>query len=184
MRRARVSSQAWKRATRDAFDELLDRSELGVRTKRVVELLSDEISRQAPELTERAVPLAEETLTAAGIKIKTPRKKEALKESGYLLFLSHNQVVALADLAVAAERADPGAPKFVKGEAPRRANQQHSIDVALFGRMVADVPDLNVDAAAQVAHALTVHAVDTEFDYFTAVDDEKRGDKEEDPARA
>lgn len=48
----------------------------------------------------------------------------------------------------------------------------HPIDVALFGRMVADIPQLNVDAAVQVAHALSTHAVETEFDYFTAVDDE------------
>ncbi|NED90610.1 type I-E CRISPR-associated protein Cas7/Cse4/CasC, partial [Streptomyces sp. SID11233] len=51
------------------------------------------------------------------------------------------------------------------------ADTQHSVDVALFGRMVADSTDLNVDAAAQVAHALSVHAVESESDYFTAVDD-------------
>ena len=45
------------------------------------------------------------------------------------------------------------------------------MDLALFGRMVADAPDLNVDASAQVAHAISVHPVDNEFDYFTAVDD-------------
>jgi CRISPR system Cascade subunit CasC len=44
--------------------------------------------------------------------------------------------------------------------------------VALFGRMVADIPGLNVEAATQVAHALSTHAVEVEFDYFTAVDDE------------
>jgi len=38
--------------------------------------------------------------------------------------------------------------------------------------MVADIPGLNVDAATQVAHALSTHAVETEFDYYTAVDDE------------
>lgn len=48
---------------------------------------------------------------------------------------------------------------------------RHSLDVALFGRMIADDKALNVDAAAQVAHALSVHEVDNEFDYFTAVDD-------------
>ncbi len=46
--------------------------------------------------------------------------------------------------------------------------------------MVADVTDLNVDAAAQVAHALSTHGVDTEYDYFTAVDDHKAADVEED----
>jgi len=37
--------------------------------------------------------------------------------------------------------------------------------------MVADDANLNVDAACQVAHALSTHAVATEFDYYTAVDD-------------
>ena len=46
-----------------------------------------------------------------------------------------------------------------------------SADMALFGRMVADDPSLNYDAAAQVAHSISTHAVQNEFDYFTAVDD-------------
>lgn len=45
------------------------------------------------------------------------------------------------------------------------------MDMALFGRMVADEPSLNYDAAAQVAHSISTHAVQNEYDYFTAVDD-------------
>ncbi|WP_199441450.1 type I-E CRISPR-associated protein Cas7/Cse4/CasC [Umezawaea beigongshangensis] len=180
-RRARVSSQAWKRATRDEFDDLLDRSELGVRTKRVVELIGDEITRQDPSLNERSAELAAAVLGAAGIKTKPARKADALPESGYLLFLSHRQVVGLAELAVqAAHAAGGGKLEFAKGEARARADREHSVDVALFGRMVADATDLNVDAACQVAHALSVHAVNNEYDYFTAVDDHKKDDDEED----
>lgn len=43
--------------------------------------------------------------------------------------------------------------------------------IALMGRMLTDLPDTNVDGAAQVAHAFTTHAAVTESDYFTAVDD-------------
>jgi CRISPR system Cascade subunit CasC len=46
-----------------------------------------------------------------------------------------------------------------------------SVDLALFGRMVASDPSMNYDAAAQVAHAISTHGVQNEFDYFTAVDD-------------
>ena len=183
VRRARVSSQAWKRATRDAFKPLLDHDELGMRTKRVVELLSEEITRQEPTLAERAPELAEETLTAAGIKIVKSRKEKdgALPESGYLLFLSNRQVANLAELAVTAARAaDGGTLNVPKTEARARANRERSVDVALFGRMVADVTDLNVDAACQVAHALSVHEVANEYDYFTAVDDHKNADADED----
>ena len=50
------------------------------------------------------------------------------------------------------------------------------MDIALFGRMVADDPSLNEDASAQVAHAISTHAVQTEFDFFTAIDDLKPED--------
>ena len=47
----------------------------------------------------------------------------------------------------------------------------HSVDIALFGRMLAEAADFNVDAACQVAHALSVHGSEPDFDYYTAVDD-------------
>lgn len=50
-------------------------------------------------------------------------------------------------------------------------------DIALFGRMLAAVPEYNVEAACQVAHAITVHAAEVEDDYFTAVDDLNTGDE-------
>jgi CRISPR system Cascade subunit CasC len=180
-RRARVSSQAWKRATRDAFTDLLDTTELGVRTKRVVELIGDDITKQDAALKDRAGELATAVLSAAGIKTKAPRKADTPHEATYLLFLSHRQVTGLAELAVeAAHHADGGALVIDKKEARARADREHSIDVSLFGRMVADATDLNVDAAAQVAHALSVHTVANEYDYFTAVDDHKNADDEED----
>jgi CRISPR system Cascade subunit CasC len=43
--------------------------------------------------------------------------------------------------------------------------------------MVADAPDINVDAAVQVAHAISVHRVETESDYYTAVDDENTAEE-------
>jgi len=181
VRRARVSSQAWKRATRDAFEGLLDRSDLGVRTKRVVELLTDEITGQDPALTDSAEALAKDVLAAAGIKVVAARKKDQPDESSYLLFLSHRQVESLAALAVeAAHAADGGKVVIEKSAAKARADRAHSVDVSLFGRMVADDTALNVEAAAQVAHAISVHAVANEYDYFTAVDDHKKADEDED----
>ena len=101
VRRARVSSQAWKRAARKHFESTLDQSDLGVRTKRVVELVSDEIGLRSPELADRAQEIAEAVLVAGGIKISKPRNGEIL-ESGYLLFLSNRQIAALADEGIAA----------------------------------------------------------------------------------
>lgn len=178
VRRARVSSQAWKRATRRDFERHLDAAELGVRTKRVVELISDEVGVQAPELSEQSTEIATAVLKAAGIKLSKPRKGD-IDESGYLIFLSRRQVETLAELGIAAAR-EGALDTVTKASVKRIFKDNNSIDVALFGRMVADDTTLNVDAAAQVAHALSVHAVDTEYDYFTAVDDHKGADIEED----
>ena len=199
VRRARVSSQAWKRATRTAFSSLLDPSELGVRTKKVAELLAGRITALAPELpASAAVEVAAETFrTATGSKIEVPKRKSkengeeqsAAPESSYLMFLSTRQLDSLAELAVKAcnGTGDLSALKsFFKDKnnkalARELVNTRHSVDIALFGRMVADSADLNVEAATQVAHALSVHAVDTESDYYTAVDDGamKKEEKEE-----
>ena len=80
-----------------------------------------------------------------------------------LFFISKKQTDALADLALAGET-DKKAYKAAIKELP-------SVDMVLFGRMVASDPSLSYDAAAQVAHSISTHAAQTEFDYFTAVDD-------------
>lgn len=177
-RRARVSSQAWKRATRKAFEDLLDPSELGVRTKQVVDMLAQRITARDAGLAERAEELAKETFKAIGIKTSAPRKGET-EESGYLLFLSARQLDNLAEAAVAAAHSPQGVAAELKArDVKALADREHSVDVALFGRMVADVADLNVDAAAQIAHAISVHPVENEYDYYTAVDDRKQDQEE------
>ncbi|WP_344045777.1 type I-E CRISPR-associated protein Cas7/Cse4/CasC [Streptomyces thermoalcalitolerans] len=187
VRRARVSSQAWKRATRKAFNDLLPPEALGVRTKKVAEALAERIIAKDDSLEPVAVELAAETLQAAtGTKIESPKRKgkngdepAASPTSSYLMFLSRRQLDALADLAIEAAggTGDVDALKnhFKKKEnkvAARQAvDSRHSVDIALFGRMVADSADLNVEAATQVAHAISVHKSDIESDYYTAVDD-------------
>jgi CRISPR system Cascade subunit CasC len=174
VRRARVSSQAWKRAVRKSFAEQLDPSSLGVRSRRVVELIADEIRRT--DATVDAVKLSEQVLGKVGVKLKAARgKPDAPKESEFLYFLSRRQIENLAAAAVTA--GDGGS---YSNDVKKLADREHSVDIALFGRMVADQTDLNVDAACQVAHALSVHAVEDESDYFTAVDDHKAADDEED----
>jgi CRISPR system Cascade subunit CasC len=178
VRRARVSSQAWKRATRSAFRDVLDPSSLGVRTKRVVELLAEEIRHQDSAVEwAAALSEAEGILVKAGITV-TPnkRKKDAPKESGFLLFLSRSQIGALAEAALH-HHSLGSYPADVKS----LAEKANSIDLACFGRMVAEEKGpKNVDAAVQVAHAISVHAVEEQFDYFTAVDDHKAADEDED----
>ncbi len=159
--RARVSSQAWKRAMRLMFGSLLKEGQLGVRTKKIVALVAGEIAALAPEADASA--LAVKALTEAGLNIKSEDKG-----TDALFFMSKAQAAALAQLAVDACK-DKKAYKNALKEAP-------SVDMALFGRMVASDPSLNYDAAAQVAHSISTHGVQNEYDYFTAVDDCAPGD--------
>ncbi len=180
VRRLRVSSQSWKRATRLYFNDILDAKDVGVRTKRVVEVLAERITEDAPELADAAAALAEKVFDAAKIKLAPPRgkdKKDAPQESGYLLFLSTSQIARLAGLAIASAR---GGEALDAKTVKKIFKEEHAVDIALFGRMVADDTDLNVDAACQVAHAISTHAAENEYDFFTAVDDDKSRSEEED----
>ena len=51
-------------------------------------------------------------------------------------------------------------------------------DIGLFGRMLASSPAYNTEAAAQVAHAISLHKVSVEDDFFTAVDDLNSGEED------
>ena len=167
--RARVSSQAWKRAVRMSFRDLLSDESLGERTKRIIPMVAGEIEKLNPMAD--AMRLARKLLETAdiGIKPKDDKKDDSkadLEGTGALFFLSHRQAEALAGYALdTPEKAwKTSAIKEVLAGSP-------SIDMALFGRMVASDPSLNVDATCQVAHSISTHAVRNEFDYFTAVDD-------------
>ena len=161
--RARVSSQAWKRAMRLKFRELLSQENVGKRTKAVVDLIAKEVMAACPESSEKqAQDSAKKVLEAASVKVK--EDKDKLK-TGALFFISPSQIHALAEIAAKQEKAPN------KSECQKALKDNPSVDIALFGRMVADDPSLNFDAAAQVAHAISTHAVENEFDYFTAVDD-------------
>ncbi len=154
--RARVSSQSWKHAMRMMFRDIFEPEQVGQRTKKVPELLAKEISDIDEDAS--AQKLAMETLKLAGIGVK---EKDNITDA--LFFVSKAQLQELAKLAVAGEK-----DKKVYKEALQK---MPAIDIALFGRMVASDPSLNFDAAAQVAHSISTHAVHNEYDYFTAVDD-------------
>ncbi|MDP5227052.1 MULTISPECIES: type I-E CRISPR-associated protein Cas7/Cse4/CasC [Arthrobacter] len=173
VRRARVSSQSWKRAIRQEFARHLDATQLGIRTKRLVEVVSQHIRDLSPELEPSATELAVAAIEAGGFKVDVSKTKDGEgagkpAQTSYLLFVSNVQARRLAELAIEAFRKGE---KLDKKQVKAALNSDHSVDVALFGRMIADSADLNVDASTQVAHAISVHAVETEFDYFTAVDD-------------
>jgi CRISPR system Cascade subunit CasC len=179
VRRARVSSQSWKHAMREMFKDYFDQRDLGVRTKKIVEYVAAEIQSLDPNKEDtEANALAERAINAA--KIST-----AKGEARALFFIGAQQAKNLAKLAadmdLAAMDALNGKEKTkaeaeLKSAAQAILGQDNAVDIALFGRMVADDPSLNSDASAQVAHAISTHKAETEFDFFTAVDDRAPGD--------
>lgn len=177
-RRARVSSQCFKRAIRLTADFPLPNQ--GVRTKKLLEMLRGQLQQQYGRTAEDLDSRIETALSAAGLKLKEDGKTE------YLLFLGQQEIdgfAALIDLHWEALATPAGgekkSKKDAKASAPADVAQQaktimnggKALDVALFGRMLADLPAVNQDAACQVAHAISTHRVEREFDYFTAVDD-------------
>lgn len=181
VRRARVSSQAWKRASRKHFAEREPVQEQATRTQRLAALLADRIQARTNISREAAERISEAVRKPA--KLSAGKRKD---ETAYLLFFGRSQIESIVDQI---EPLMPGIADL-EGDALDQAladvslekalTEGHPVDVALFGRMVADLPNLNVDAAVQVAHALSTHAVETEFDYFTAVDDQKDRDAGDD----
>ncbi len=156
-RRARVSSQAWKHAMRLYFENN-SAAELGKRTKNVAQYVADCILELDGNISqEEAFGKAIKVLNDAGIKAGKDGTTKAL------FFIGKRQAMALGQAAINNVSDKKELQKLVK--------QNPAIDIALFGRMVADDPTLNEDASAQVAHAISTHSVQNEFDYFTAVDD-------------
>ncbi|MFT3888552.1 MAG: type I-E CRISPR-associated protein Cas7/Cse4/CasC [Arachnia sp.] len=187
--RSRVSSQSWKRAIREDFNETLDPLEVGTRSRMIVGSIATSIEARRPDLSDRAQDLAVAAMEAAGFKKPVPKthrkgEPEGQPETGYLVFLSQRQIESLAEAAVAvSDEADPlSAMKAAKVK--QLVDADHSIDIALFGRMIADSSDLNVDAACQVAHAISVHEATPEYDFYTAVDDAKDRNEDEEDAGA
>ena len=163
VRRARVSSQAWKKAMRTMFKEHLDEGELSYRTFKIFDLVAAEIKKLSPgHSDEDALALAKKVFEKAKVK---PSSKDAGK-SDALFFISGQQAKNLAALAIG-DLEGKEAEKAVIQELKNR----NGIEVALFGRMVASNPEINCDASAQVAHAISTHKIENEYDYFTAVDD-------------
>ena len=96
-------------------------------------LLADAIRARNPQL--KAEKLAEEALKAAGISLK---EDKGAQKTGALFFISQSQLDALADIAVETEGG-----KFDKKACQAALKANPAVDVALFGRMVADDPSLN-----------------------------------------
>ncbi len=172
VRRARISSQCIKRAIRSepVFAETTG-VEVGERTKRVVERLSKQIgNRQPQEEIATILPTVVEKLLS---KMDKDGQRTAV-----LLYFSAAEVETISTRILenwqelANEQKRPGvADRLAKEIVKETKGRTSAPDIALFGRMLAEKPELNINAACQVAHALSTHRVAMEMDFYTAVDD-------------
>lgn len=175
VRRARVSSQSWKRAIRNYFKENLQFEKKGIRTKYIIKLVADKIKVYFSSLDdETAHDLAKKYFKEA---TKFKEKEITIDNEGKLetlFFISEKQVDDLAKAIFYLENNKNVSKESLKKEKDNlkeilKAN--NSIDIALFGRMLAFNSGFNEDASCQVSHAISTHAIQNEFDFFTAIDD-------------
>ncbi|MDR3515121.1 MAG: type I-E CRISPR-associated protein Cas7/Cse4/CasC [Azospirillaceae bacterium] len=166
--RLRLSSQALKRAwrTSDAFAAALE-GHIGARTQR----LGDDILAHLRVGGMAEAPAIAVARDIAGVFGKVKDAKDPnparIEQLAFIAPEERQAALALADRALAGEKIDAKAAGLLR-------TADSAADIALFGRMLADDPGYNREAAAQVAHAITTHKVMVEDDYYTAVDDLKK----------
>lgn len=192
VRRGRVSSQAWKYAIRhsDVIEDIVG-TPLGIRTKRVFPHVVEQLARDGID-EDWAAPRAKKTVDKLYTKedSKSKRAKQLAKERAkkrneanadsndedgaaplYVSFAEIQSIVRfLADAH--ANDAEPDIQSFCKEQVKALRDHTEALDIALFGRMLAGRPELNIEAACRFAHAISTHEVSMpEADFFTAVDD-------------
>jgi len=160
--RLRISSQSLKRNWRvsELFESAMS-GHIGIRTKRFGETVYAKLI-EAGANEKSANTWA---TTIAGVFGKGKKGTLSIEQLAHISPAEQDAALALAAV-LAAEDRDP-----TKDELALLKADQTAVDIALFGRMLASNPEFNIEAACQVAHALSVHSVVVEDDFFTAVDD-------------
>lgn len=200
VRRVRVSSQSQKLRMRRHLRSagLIPAENLAERTRTVVDRLAEVlIELELPE--EQAAVLAVNAVWGMGI-LNTDPANALARSTSVLLFISadevrriavgiHERAEELLGAALAPEQVWPTGPEAAKSSRRDRKaacpkvfqllgkawlkglDGSRAVDLALFGRMLAEEPTAAVDGAMSVAHAFGVDEMITDLDYFTAVDD-------------
>lgn len=181
VQRARLSSQALKRAARSAY--LGAGTGTSLRTKNATNLALTVAMEYAAT---KGLPFDEKTGRAAIKKVvdglaKTERTArtdtqpeptadvivDTPAERDNILFFAHKELETLGRAAVDRQQDDSA---LTRGDFILDA-MSPSLDVAAFGRMFAAATELGTHAAVAVSHAATTHQMALTSDYFSAVDD-------------
>jgi CRISPR system Cascade subunit CasC len=184
VRRSRISSQCIKRSVRRSplFEEGLEGADLGIRTRHLPQEVKKLLLGRglASDLAEVAAEKASGFGNSEG-------KEQPNGLTAQAMFLTKGDIHAVASVLHEAATAAGSAVAFRKvgagnlqEKAELRGWRPITADIALFGRMTTSGAFRDVEAAMQVAHAISTHKMDHEFDYFTAVDDLQGLDDDED----
>lgn len=167
--RLRISSQSQKRAWRasDVFQTALG-GKLGTRTKEQGRLIFDALKQGG--IDDKAAREWAKRIAEQFGKLKSDKKTENNEDLQIeqLANFSPDELHGIQQLVTTCI-ARKSAPTTDELQLLRKADS--AVDIAMFGRMLADSPDYNMEAAVQVSHAITVHQSAVEDDYFTAIDD-------------
>ena len=174
--RQRISSQAIKRAVRlsPLFSEQLNGMALGVRSQRIGEQIHQRLGDAHPTLDPDEQLRISRTVAEVFGKIKADDDDKPL-HTEQLSFVSPSEIeaaTALAEQMATSKKEPPSLREHILGDS------DHSVDVALFGRMLADSPEYNCEAACEVAHAFTTGRAALAEDYYTAIDDLKQPEED------
>lgn len=187
--RLRISSQCLKRAWRgsELFEAALKQFK-GTRTKALGEHVlkrllqggvEETLARTAAEKIAAVFgKLGAESGDTDGEASDAPKRKAKKEKPLTLKQLAHISPEELAAVDALIEKIIATQTEPTNNDLQLLRKDHKAVDIALFGRMLADAPMYNCEAAAQVAHAITVHKVAVEDDFFTAVDDLNTGDED------
>lgn len=182
VRRARISSQCLKRAIRTApiFAQVTG-VDTGIRTRWVARLLAEELKQRGQDAAQ-AEQVAQAFAAAYSGKMDSAQKDR----TSVLLYLSRQEVEQFTQALIEQwptltsgndKQVKTTLDDLVKQLIKETKERTSAPDIALFGRMLADKPELSLDAACQVAHAISTHRISMDMDFFTAVDDLQERDE-------
>lgn len=176
-RRARISSQCYKRAVRWSpyFQKSFGESS-GLRTRMLLDTIASELEGNGHNKDDSRTVARNMILWALNLKFDKDKTKVAV-------YLGKDEITRIKEITAShfdtlLKAPDPTAKK-IPTETKKLLDeisamfkpQTTAADIALYGRMVAESKNFDIDAACQVSHAFSTHQVAPEMDFFTAVDD-------------
>ena len=175
VRRARISSQCIKRAVRlHSLFAKTTNVEPGVRTRWMNRMIMDALvaTHKDPDLAKSV----SEVLVTQYCKMDKEHTSVLLYISKGEIDMIVAQLLAKWDDIISSmnDGKNPVVESIARDLFRNLKGRTSAPDIAMFGRMLAEKPDLNIDAACQVAHAISTHRVNMEMDFYTAADDMAR----------